>query len=205
MSSVDESIVREWFEANGFLVCQRRKHGVFGRQKTVNEEVDLVVMNPRVKEESAIADFVITSENIVQVRAAMVAIKGWHTETISPGVLANHARSFRIAGKEAIAEAQRLVGNGGLLKVVVVPGLPRGARLREQTIAKLRELGLDAVIAFPSILQDLVERVKVNRNYQKSDVLEMLRLLKNYGLIKDPQLELRFASRKAAKPPRNKG
>jgi hypothetical protein len=205
MSSVDENIVREYFEAHGFLVCQRRKHGVFGREKRENEEVDLVVLNPRVTDAATPSDFEITPEKMAQVRGAVVSIKGWHTETISAGVLANHARSFRIAGKEAMAGAQQLVGDGvPLLKVLVVPGLPRGARLLEQTIAKLRELGTDAVISFPSILRDLIDRVKVNRNYQKSDVLEMLRLLKNYGLLKDPQLELRF-SRKAAKSPRNKG
>ena len=47
MSAVDESIVREYFEAHGFLVCQRRKYVVQARQKTADEEINLIVLNPR--------------------------------------------------------------------------------------------------------------------------------------------------------------
>ena len=51
-------------------------------------------------------------------------------------------------------------------------------------------LFVDAAIAFPMILQDLLSRVEVNRDYQKSEVLQTLRILKNYGLLRDPQMEL---------------
>lgn len=204
MSSIDETLVREYFEGHGFMVCQRRKYGVFGREKTVNEEVDLVVLNPQATGDAALGGFEMTTESMSRVRAAMVSIKGWHTETISPGVLAHHARSFRVPGKEAIAEAQRLIGDGVLMKIFVLPGLPRGAKQRQEAIDALKAVGVEAVVCFPTILRDLIDRVQVNRNYQKSDLLEILRLLKNYDLLKDPQLELKFA-RKAAKPPRNKG
>ncbi len=46
MSAVDENIVREYFELHGFLVCQRRKYIVQARQKSADEEVDLIVLNP---------------------------------------------------------------------------------------------------------------------------------------------------------------
>jgi hypothetical protein len=39
-------------------------------------------------------------------------------------------------------------------------------------------------------------RVATNRNYVKSDLLQTLRLLKNYDLLKDPQMELKLRSRK---------
>jgi hypothetical protein len=32
--------------------------------------------------------------------------------------------------------------------------------------------------------------VEVNRSYRKSDTLEVLRILKNYELLRDPQLDL---------------
>ncbi len=199
MSSVDETIVREFFELHGFLVCQRRKYGVFGRQKTVTEEVDLVVVNPRLSGEPGLPDFVITPATVAGLGRAIVSIKGWHTEMITPGVLTHHARIFRFAGKEAIEEAQRLVGGGPLWKVLVAPGLPRGVKSRQQTIEMLKASGVDAVISFDAILRDLVESVKTNRSYQKSDLLEVLRLLKNYGLLKEPQLELRFARKRRPK------
>ena len=46
MSAIDEGIVREYFEQNGFLVRQVRKYQVQSRRKTGDEEVDLIVYNP---------------------------------------------------------------------------------------------------------------------------------------------------------------
>lgn len=36
----------------------------------------------------------------------------------------------------------------------------------------------------------LVRHTEVNRNYTKSDTLQILRILKKYDLLKDPALEL---------------
>ena len=43
-----------------------------------------------------------------------------------------------------------------------------------------------------SIYLNLVTRwrTEANRNYQKSDLLQVIRILKNYELIREPQLEL---------------
>ena len=38
MSAIDEGIVREYFEQNGFLVRQARKYQVAGRRKLRSEE-----------------------------------------------------------------------------------------------------------------------------------------------------------------------
>jgi len=72
----------------------------------------------------------------------------------------------------------------------VVPALPQQAEAREESIALLRDKGIDGVIPFWIMLSELLEGVQVNRNYQKSDVLQVLRILKNYEFIKEPQMEL---------------
>jgi len=54
----------------------------------------------------------------------------------------------------------------------------------------LREKGIDGVIMFRTMLLDLAAHVDVNKNYEKSDLLQMLRILKNYDLLRDAQLEL---------------
>jgi putative membrane protein len=41
MSAIDEGIVREYFEQNGFLVRQVRKYQVTARRKSGDEEIDL--------------------------------------------------------------------------------------------------------------------------------------------------------------------
>ena len=40
------------------------------------------------------------------------------------------------------------------------------------------------------MLADLINHIEVNRNYQKSDLLQIIRILKNYDLFAPPQLEL---------------
>ncbi|MGA2220711.1 MAG: hypothetical protein ABSH21_02850 [Verrucomicrobiia bacterium] len=192
MSAVDETIVREYFESHEFLVCQRRKYIVQARQKMAHEEVDLVVLNPRAVAGGEPLEFEIASESLNRVARAVVAVKGWHTEVFAPGVLAHQPKIFGFVEKGVLDKAARLVGGEGLLKILVVPGLPRNAKLRQQSIEVLRAKGVDGVISFRSILQELIASVHTNRNYQKSDLLQILRLLKNYDLLKEPQLELKL-------------
>jgi len=63
---------------------------------------------------------------------------------------------------------------------------------------------VDAVIPFRTMLTDLVAHVAVNRNYQKSDLLQIIRILKNYDFFKEPQLDFfrsrRRSRRKPARP-----
>jgi hypothetical protein len=192
MSAVDETIVREYFESHEFLVCQRRKYIVQARQKMAHEEVDLVVLNPRAVAGGEPLEFEIASESLNRVARAVVAVKGWHTEVFAPGVLAHQPKIFGFVEKGVLDKAARLVGGEGLLKILVVPGLPRNAKLRQQSIEVLRAKGVDGVISFRSILQELIAGVHTNRNYQKSDLLQILRLLKNYDLLTEPQLELKL-------------
>lgn len=192
MSAVDENIVREFFELHGFLVCQRRKYIVQTRQKTGNEEVDLIVLNPVATLPETPLDFEIAPAMLRSVARAVVAVKGWHTEVFAPGLLAHQPKIFRFVEPKAVEEARRLIGADGLLKILVIPGLPRDAKMRDRSIELLREKGVDGVISFRAILQDLLTSVKTNRNYEKSDLLQILRLLKNYDLVKEPQLELRL-------------
>jgi hypothetical protein len=40
------------------------------------------------------------------------------------------------------------------------------------------------------MLADIISMVEINRNYSKSDLLQIIRILKIYDLVKDPQLAL---------------
>ena len=50
------------------------------------------------------------------------------------------------------------------------------------------------------MLGDLIDQIEINRNYQKSDLLQVIRILKNYDFFKERQLELFKPKRRAAKP-----
>jgi len=197
MSAVDESIVREYFEAHGFLVCQRRKYIVQVRQKTGDEEIDLIVLNPRAVPAESPPDFELTSSALKHVARGVVAVKGWHTEVFAPGVLAHQPKIFGFVEKRAIEEAQQLTGGEMLTKILIVPGLPREAKTRARSVELLKAKGVDGVISFQAILQDLIAGVHTNRNYQKSDLLQVLRLLKNYGLLREPQMELKLKAKRS--------
>lgn len=54
----------------------------------------------------------------------------------------------------------------------------------------LKARGVDGIISFRSMLLDLIEKIDANRNYGKSDTLQVIRVLKNYELLRDAQLDL---------------
>lgn len=195
MSSVSETIVREYFELHEFLVRQHRKY--ISQTRREDDDIDFFVLNPHPRKSSAPLPFVLSSGDLANVERAIVVVKGWHTETFSPAVLMNAPEIFRFVEPATFKHAAKAFGETGTpLKILVVPALPNGAEARDQSIALLRSKGIDAVIPFHTMLAELIEKTETNRNYQKSDLLQVVRILKNYEFFKEPQLEL-FKPRKA--------
>lgn len=198
MSSVSENIVREYFELHGFFVRQQRKY--IAPTKREDEQIDFYVCNPQAEGSAGLVPFILGSADLAGVHRAVVVVKGWHTETFSPAVLANAPEIFRFVEPSVFQQAARAFGADGVVtKILVVPALPQGDEAREQSIELLRSKGVDAVIPFRTVLGDLIARTETNRNYQKSDVLQIIRVLKNYDFIKDPQLELFSGGRRRRK------
>ena len=71
-----------------------------------------------------------------------------------------------------------------------LPGLPKGRAERQKSIALLKSKGIDAVLTYPQMLQSIIDGVEANNNYQKSGLLQILRILKNYDMLRPPQMEL---------------
>lgn len=194
MSAVSETIVREYFELHGFFVRQQRKYVAPSRRE--DDEIDFYALNPRFKPGVALP-FELGSADLAGVARALVVVKGWHTETFSPAVLANAPEIFRFVAPGAFEQAAKSFGGDGpLTKMLVVPALPSGDEARAQSIELLRAKGIDAVLPFRTMLGDLIEQIEVNRNYQKSDLLQVIRILKNYDFFREPQLELFKPGRK---------
>jgi hypothetical protein len=190
MSAVSETIVREYFELHEFLVRQHRKY-VGQTRREEDDDIDFFVLNPQPQTSAAALPFVLGSPDLVYVERAIVVVKGWHTETFSSAVLARAPEIFRFVEPKVFQQAARAFGKvGDPLKVLVVPALPQATDARDESIALLRSKGIDAVIPFRTMLVDLVSETKVNLNYQKSDLLQIIRILKNYELMREPQLEL---------------
>jgi hypothetical protein len=193
MSAVNDWIVREYFEMLGYLVTQPRKYTV-PRHKTAGEEVDLVVINPSIKEHKLPESFVWYTDELKTVARAIVAVRGWHTERFYVSTFEQAPHILRFAAPESMRCATKLIGTDSIAKILCLPNLPATGELKQKTIQTLRDKGVDGIISFETILSEIVERVDVNRNYDKSDLLQVIRLLKNYGQIRDRQLDM-FAKR----------
>ncbi|MFM1943406.1 MAG: hypothetical protein RI897_2388 [Verrucomicrobiota bacterium] len=197
MASLSENLVREFFELRGFLVRQPRKHTP--RSAKEPEEADLLVLNPQPAKVAGELPFLLEAGDVNRLGRALVAVKGWHTEVFSPTRLEQMPEIFRFTAESVVRQAEAELGlGGGLKKVLVVPALPAARELREQSLEVMRAHGVDAALTFHTLLADLLQRVEVNRDYFKSDTLQLLRILKNYNLLRDTQLEL-FKPRRGGK------
>ena len=197
MSAIDEGIVREYFEQNGFLVRQARKYQVQSRRKAAEEEIDLIVYNPAWQRDARKPDFFLFSNELPYVQKAIVAVKGWHTGVFTPNMLKSSPEIFSILQQNVLKDAARFftaqVGDepsGELTKILVLPSLPTAEPFRSQSVELLKQHGVDAIVSFRAMLLDLLEKIEINQNYSKSDTLQVMRLLKNYDLLKDTQMDL---------------
>jgi len=196
MSAIDEGIVREFFEQSGFFVRQVRKYQVQARRKTADEEIDLLVHNPAWKKGARPPDFLLFASELQFVHRAVVAVKPWHTGTFTPTMLRGSPEIFGFLEQNVVKQATRLFpseGDGissGVTKILVLPALPTAEPFRSQSVTLLKERGVDAIISFRTMLLDLIEKIDAHRNYGKSDTLQVIRVLKNYDLLRDAQLDL---------------
>ena len=202
MAGFDENIVREYFELNGFFVRQLRKYLVQSRKKRADEEIDLLVYNPNAPLDGVTAGFQLFSADMAKIRRAIVVVKAWHTSRFTPAMLKSSSRVFDFLKKEVLNKAEtyfsfdesevdtEVVGSGRFSKILVLPSLPTSDPQRSESIELLKERGVDGIITFSTILENLLRNVEVNHSYQKSDLLQLMRILKIYDMVKEPQMNL---------------
>ncbi|HWD18763.1 MAG TPA: hypothetical protein VHB20_05745 [Verrucomicrobiae bacterium] len=197
MAAVSETIVREYFELHGFLVRQERKHVPRTRQE--GDGIDFFVWNPQPQPASGELAFQLSSETLRMVSRAVVVVRGWHTESFGPAMLERAPDLYRFVEPSIFQKAARQFSPDlPPLKILVVPALAHTEAGRDQAIKVLQAKGVDAVISFRTILADLIAHTAINRNYDKSDLLQIIRIFKNYDFFKTPQLELFRAGRRPA-------
>lgn len=189
MSAISETIVREFLEASGFLVQQGRKFVAPSRRH--DSHIDFFATYPAATEPKVDLSFELRPADLKHVRRAVFAVKGWHTETFSAAVISNSPEIFRFAQPAAAKEAKKVFGtDAGFLKILVAPSLPVSKKLRRESVEMLNGKGVDGVIEFPAVLSALIDVVEKNRNYQRSDVLQLIRVMKVHGMLRERQMEL---------------
>ena len=190
MAGIDENIVREYFEANGFLVCQTNKHQVQSRKKRADENIDFFVENPNpLPGEPA---FVLGPPELKKCRRAIVAVRAWHTAVFTENMISTAKGGlFDFLQKPALKKAEEFFGQiGGVMRIAAVADLPKSRAERQKSIAAMKSRGVDGVVTFPQMLRSLADAVEINANYAKSDLAQILRILKNYGMLRGAQMGL---------------
>lgn len=190
MSAVNETLVREYLEGLGFLTHMPRKYQALLRARGPDEENDLLVWNPSAPLGEAPEAGIWTGHDLRRVRAAQVSICGWHTSTLSRAVMELSPELFRFLETEPVRAAERILGPGPIAKVFVLPHLPADSDLRREAVAYLLDRGVTGIVSFRTILQELSGMADEQRFYDRSDTLQLLRLMKIYDLFKSPQMEL---------------
>lgn len=197
MSGFDENIVREYFELNGFFVRQLRKYQVQSRKKRIDEEIDMLIYNPKASAEEAINNFQLFSQDVASIRQAIIVVKPWHSSKFTPAILRSETKVFDFLKKEVLNKASDYFNlnefeltkeTQSFKKILVIPSLPSGEPHRSESITLLKEQGIDGIISFATILESLIRNIEVNQSYQKSDLLQLLRILKIYNMLKEPQM-----------------
>ncbi len=195
MSSVSDWIAREYFEMLGFMVSQPCKHAFTRSIKKGKQDIGLIAVNPSVRQHQLPGAILWTAEDLSGIARAVIGVCGWHTDRIYTAILERSPEILKFMSRDALRFGADRMGSEDIAKIICLPQLPVSRKLQQQMLDALKEKGVDGVLLFRTMLLELVTRVDVNRNYDKSDLLQVMRIMKNYDMLKDPQMEL-FQPRK---------
>ena len=175
MSNVNQELVKLYFEINGFLV-------------KLNDQ--LLILNPNPQKVDLAPNFLLQWSDLPAMERAIIGVKGWHGERFFPSLLNSSPEIFDFIQPEALKVANNFFKGSSFKKILVISSLPAKDEVRQKSLRILKGKRIDHILEFSSILEYLIRKVRPNKNYPNCDLLQLLRLLKRYRLLKEPQLEL---------------
>jgi hypothetical protein len=195
MADTNIRVVREFLEANNFTVITNRKFKLQKADPPGRYSIDLLAMNMHCTAPKAPIPMRLQAEHLRHIPNMIVDVKGWHSHRFSPSVLSSTKELFYFVSAPALEFARTSFGGAPFKSVLVISEAPATEEIWQGMEEILREKGIDHVLEFPTILSYLISHVEVSVNYDGSDILQLLRFLKRYGLVKDLQLEFPFKER----------
>ena len=182
MPDINETIVRHFFELNGFLVRTNVKYMVAKAKVSGQSDIDLVVYNLDSRTDHPPEDFVLTEDDLPGIGRAIVEVKGWHNDSFTPGTISSFPEVFNFVRPEAIQAASKFFRGADFPRILVVSRLSPVEEARDAAIELLKAGGIEHVIEFPTILHFIADQVETNKNYPDSEIMQTIRLLKIYGM-----------------------
>jgi len=135
--------------------------------------------------------FVLDYHDVALLHNAIVKPVGWHTLKFVPSVLKKSPEIFDFVGPSFQRKAQAFFGEEAYRRVLVVPGLPVSEELKKESIAFMKEKGVDHVVGFPAVIAGLLEKINPRQVYL-SETSEILRSLKLYKFFPEQEPTLPF-------------
>ena len=181
MVNVNEEIVRLFFENNNFLVRTNVKYHISSDAGVGGDsDIDLVAINLQPDRINPPKDIILETDDLKGIEFAAIEVKGWHTEAFTPSLVIAAPRIFNFIRPEADEAIKKVIQTAHYKKILVVSTLSKDEEKRKETIKMLSQRGIDHIIEFETIIDDIYERVEKNKNYD-SEVLQTIRLLKIYN------------------------
>lgn len=194
---MDESIAREYLELNGFVTMPLRKGRAQSKRSQGEEGLDLYIRNTRFAKGDRQPSFLLFSSELKHLQSAVVCVRGWHNEKAALAAMKNGADMLRYVESNVLKKVDkwfefehwRELGETAFPpRVLVAPAFPTQEAYRARIESALREKGVDGILSFRSMLLDIIDRVDTRHVYPKSDLLQLVRTLKTFDLIKDSQM-----------------
>ena len=195
MPETNTRIVREFLEANNFTVITNRKFQLQKADPPGRYSIDILGSNLQYSEPEVPLPMRLQADHMRFIPNVIVDVKGWHSSKFSPSRVSGASELFYFVSPKALEFAHGVFAGAPFKSVLVISEVSAVEPLWHKTEEMLRERGVDHVLEFSAILSFLISYVEINANYVESDTLQLLRLLKRYGLVKGIQMELPFRSR----------
>ena len=197
---MERELVESYFESNGFLVKGTASSGDALSSKKEKRLPSMAIFNPLTQGNDQNLGFRLFTSDLSNIRSALVGLLGWENTSFSNSLLASDARIFKYFKQETkddrVAESLKPgpeltgAGFGEFLRLLVVPALPRSEGKLRETFSLLKGLGVDGVLTIRSMLENLLRQTLPSKSYHGKSIFQILRLMKAYDLVKEPQLEM---------------
>jgi len=200
LEMIEQELVGAYFESNGFFVRQLNEPASTEGKRKLDPLPVLSVMNPRSPGNQLSAETRLFTGDLVKIKTALVGVLGWSNSTFSSADLNSDARQTKFFSQQVdairVSECFDSVGRKlesgfeAFLKLLVVPCLPSNNERSKKVLDRLKSFQVDGVITLKSIMENLLRQTLPSRNIERREVFNLLRLIKAYGLSKDPQIEM---------------
>jgi hypothetical protein len=189
MSDLNLQMVREFFELNLFHVLTPWQHEASAQGFDSGPLLFVEHSDPDSSED---IPFLLQSGDAEKMHRAVVEVRAWHADRFYPSVIEGASVLAHVVSNDTAAQAQAIFHGAEYRTILVISELPNTPEPRARSIQLLQKLGVQHILEFPTLLEDILTRISPHGHYAPSQTLQTMRILKRYNLVQRQQLEFAF-------------